>query len=81
MIRDETTCSVCGAPVEDRAITFTQTVGERVFLVTDVPALVCRQCGEQYLTPDTVDAIQKIVERRRTTRTIEVPVYAFEASR
>ncbi len=44
-------CSVCGARVRAESITYTQEVGGQVFIVKEVPAVVCPQCGEQYLAP------------------------------
>ncbi len=68
-------CSVCGAGLKQQTITYTQTLGDRVYIVADVPAEVCPQCGEQYLTPDTVDAIQELIENGEASETRQVPVY------
>ena len=71
-------CSVCGATLRQERITYTQTIGEALYIVTDVPADVCPRDGEQYLTPDTVDALQGIIDQGKEPRkTIEVPVYHF----
>ena len=73
-------CSVCGARVRAESITYTQEVGGQVFIVREVPAVVCPQCGEQYLAPDTVDAIQELVEHGGLDKVFEithVPVYRF----
>ncbi len=61
-------------------ITFTQTIGDSVYIVTDVPAEVCVQCGEQYLSPDTVDAIQALIESGEVGETRPVPVYRLAAA-
>lgn len=74
-------CSVCGARVHKKRITYTQELDGAFYIVKDVPAQVCGQCGEQYLDPDTVDALQDLVEgggqRSARQETIEVPVYRF----
>lgn len=73
-------CSVCGAQVKHQKITYTQEMGRKVYVVSDVPAQVCSQCGEQYLTPDTVDAIQDVVEQGEKGKTSPIrhaPVYHF----
>lgn len=69
-------CAVCGAALEEKTITYTQTLDDIVFLVTDVPADVCPQCGEQYLAPATVDALQEVLAKR-SAETRQVPVYHF----
>lgn len=72
------TCTICGGQLQKREITYTQAIGKRIFIVSDVPALVCSQCGEEYLKPDTVDAIQKVIETgKNKSTTIQVPVYRF----
>lgn len=73
-------CSVCGAQVKYQKITYTQELEGKVYVVSDVPALVCSQCGEQYLAPATVDAIQDVVEQGKKGKTFpirHVPVYHF----
>ena len=74
-------CSVCGAALRTERITYTQDVGGLVYIIRDVPADVCGQCGERYLTPATVDTIQELVEHGGLDRVAEikhVPVYQFE---
>jgi len=75
MTNQLTTCSACGAKLEPKKITYTQTIDDKVYIVEDAPALVCGQCGETYLTPATVDAIQEQIEHGQATETRQVPVY------
>ena len=74
-------CSVCEGTVKLEKITYTQTIGNKVVMVAGVPAMVCGQCGEQYLSPETVDELQKLIEagppKAQIRRTIEVPIYNF----
>lgn len=74
-------CSVCGAHVHEQTTTYTQEVAGHFAVVTDVPVLACPQCGEQYFTPETVDALQQLIRRGEASgqapKTIEVPVYPF----
>ena len=71
-------CSICGAETEYRTINYIQTIGEQVFLVTNVPAEVCPRDGEEYLSPDVVDALQEVIEKGHSPkRTIQVPVFEF----
>lgn len=75
MTDEKTTCSACGARLQHRKITYTQTIGAEVYIVEDVPAWVCDQCGEIYLDPATVDAIQEQIEHGQAAETRQVPVY------
>ena len=75
-----TRCSVCGAKVRPETVTYTQEINGLVYIIGDVPADVYLQCGERYLAPDTVEAIQELIERGGLNRVAEirhVPVYRF----
>lgn len=51
-------------------------------IITDVPALVCHQCGERAYTPDVVDRLQslsKLIRKGATPpKTTEVPVFSLQ---
>jgi len=75
-----TKCSVCKSTLKQKKITYTQELGGKVYVVSDVPALVCSQCGEQYLSPDTVDRIQEVIEKGEKGKTKpvqQIPVFHF----
>ncbi len=73
-------CSNCGGRLARGTITYTQTTGDKLYIVTDVEADVCTQCGEQYLAPDTVDQIQDLIEHGQAVETRQVPVYRLPRS-
>lgn len=73
-------CSVCKGNLKKQNITYTQELGGKVYVVSDVPALVCSQCGETYLSPDTVDRIQEVIEKgeqKKLKPIQQVPVFHF----
>jgi YgiT-type zinc finger domain-containing protein len=74
-------CSSCGAQLKETTINYTQTFEGRVYIVKGVPAQVCSQCGEQYLSPEAVDGLQELIESAAVpgtkTETIEVPLLHF----
>jgi YgiT-type zinc finger domain-containing protein len=74
-ITESQRCSVCGGRLRRDKITYTQTIGDMVYIVSDVEAEVCPQCGEQHLSPATVDKIQELIESGQATETRQVPVY------
>ena len=82
-MKERTICSVCGTSVQEQKINYTQEIDGKLYLVTDVPAEVCPQCSEQYLSPDTVDKLQELIEqgaaRGKAPKTISVPVYPFQS--
>ena len=57
-------CTVCLGPVAEELATLTYPVSRgssQVQVVTDVPAGVCKQCGETYLLHETVGEIDRIL--------------------
>lgn len=73
-------CSVCKGNLIYKKITYTQELEGKVYVVNDVPALVCSQCGEQYLSPEIVDRIQKVIEKgeqKKLKPIQQIPVFHF----
>lgn len=64
--------------MEDTKVTYTLEYGGKFFIVENVPARVCRETGEQYFSPETVEHIQDIIKSsRRPDRVVETPVYEY----
>ena len=55
-------CSLCGGEMEEKEVEVIKKAGEKVVVVKDVPAWVCKQCGERYYSIDTVERINGIVK-------------------
>lgn len=73
-------CSVCKGNLIYKKITYTQELEGKVYVVNDVPALVCSQCEEQYLSPEIVDRIQKVIEKgeqKKLKPIQQIPVFHF----
>ncbi|MCX6997927.1 MAG: YgiT-type zinc finger protein [Kiritimatiellaeota bacterium] len=59
-------------------VTYTLEHGGKLYLIEHVPARVCRETGEQYFAPETVEHIQALIKsRRKPAKTIETPVYEY----
>ena len=59
-------------------VTYTLEHDGKFFIVENVPARVCRQTGEQFFAPETVEHIQGIIKSRKNPdRVIETPVYHY----
>ena len=51
----------------------------QLFIFENVPIGVCTQCGEKILLPEVAKAIDRVLqEKRKPTKTIQVPVYRYE---
>ncbi len=59
-------------------VTYTLEHNGSFFLVEHVSARVCRETGEQYFAPETVQHIQDIVKnRKKPDKVIETPVFEY----
>ncbi len=62
----------------DTQVTYTLEVGGRFYIVENVPARVCRETGEQFFSPQTVERIHALIKGRKPpVRVIETPVYEY----
>ncbi|MBN1311717.1 MAG: YgiT-type zinc finger protein [Anaerolineae bacterium] len=55
------TCLVCKSKLKEMRISRVQEYNGQWFLIENLPALVCRQCGEIYYTPETHDLVLELV--------------------
>lgn len=62
----------------DTEVTYTLEHDGRFYLIEHVPARVCRETGEQYFAPETVEHIQRLIKGQKApARVIETPVYEY----
>ncbi len=55
------TCNICGEEgTRQRYITRSYGKGESLLVIEDVPVIYCPHCGERYMTPQTLDQIERI---------------------
>ena len=72
------TCSFCDGELEERLVQHEYRWEGNLFVFEDVPARVCRQCGEKYFDAAVVKAMERaILGQLRPKRVLQVPVYAF----
>ena len=58
--------------------TYTLEHGGKFFIIEHVPARVCRETGEQYFSPETVDHIQGLIKtKKKPDKVVETPVYEY----
>ena len=59
-------------------VTYTIEYDGRLHVIEHVPARVCKETGEEFFSPETVEHIQAIVKGGTTpARIIETPVYEY----
>lgn len=74
------TCDICG---EDgayvRRISRSYGSGANLFVIENVPVVICPHCGESYLTAETLHELERIKLHRRSwaqERSVAVAAYA-----
>lgn len=70
------TCPLCGGKKKTGKTIFTVSLGEGVLVVRDVPALVCGQCGEEWIEDKTASRLEKFVDEAYKKH-LQVEVTAF----
>ncbi|MDA0740039.1 MAG: type II toxin-antitoxin system MqsA family antitoxin [Nitrospirae bacterium] len=76
-------CSFCGGEVEEKNIEYDYRRKSHLLIVSDVPAGVCRQCGEKYFKPGILKRMDQvyhdIFDRHQTPeRVLEIPAVSFQ---
>ena len=59
------TCSLCGGFKIEGTTTFVADLGTGVIVVRHVPALVCDQCGTDWIEDSVAEILETIVEEVR----------------
>ena len=59
-------------------VTYTLEHGGEFYIIEQVPARVCKETGDQFFAPETVEHIQEIIKgKKEPDRVIETPVYKY----
>ena len=68
-------CSFCGGEVKEDKVELDYRYQEELFIFQNVPAGVCQQCGEKYLSAKVAKEIEhRIQTKKKWDKTISVPV-------
>ncbi len=71
-------CSFCGGEVKEDKIELDYRYKGKLYIFRDVPAGVCQQCSEKYLTAKVAKEIEwRIQTKEKWDKTICVPVDIF----
>lgn len=56
-----THCTSCGTALMESPIIYEVIHNEELFQIEDVPALVCRNCGEEWVEDEVRENLEKLV--------------------
>ena len=72
-------CDVCGKEgARQRYVSRSYGKGESLLVIEDVPTIYCSNCGEGYMTAQTLQVIERIKKLRQTVapkRPVSVAVF------
>ncbi len=73
------TCDICGkSGARIRRMTRSYGKGENLFVIENVPVVVCPHCGESYLTAETLHEIERLkLHRKKLAQERCIDVVAF----
>ena len=73
-------CSVCRqGKTHPGTTTVTLERGDLTFVAKDVPAMVCANCGEEYLDSSTTEQVLRMAEEAAASG-VQVDIRAFRAA-
>ena len=62
----------------ETTVTYTVELRGKFYIIENVPARVCRETGEQFFSPETVEHIQSLIKGgKKPARVIKTPVYEY----
>ena len=68
-------CEFCGGATEKRRVTKHHRLHGKLYLLENVAAEVCQDCGERYFHATTLDAIDRLLEGEHAVKeTLQVEV-------
>ena len=66
-------CPICGGMKYEGVTTFAADLGAGIVVVRHVPAMVCQQCGEEWVSDSVAERLEQVVEDARE-RKLQVEV-------
>jgi len=71
-------CGFCDGELEERLVQHEYRWEGKLFVFEDVPARVCRQCGEKHFDATVVKAMERaVLGQMRPKCVLEVPIYIY----
>ena len=61
-------CPLCGGRISDGTTTFTADYGDGLFIARNVPAEVCDQCGEAWLSDASARRLEALIQDAKAAR-------------
>jgi YgiT-type zinc finger domain-containing protein len=70
-------CGICKAEMEEKTVTYTEDINQRVIVVRHVPAQVCTECGNIWYSGAVAAELEKLIDMFVSSTGSEVSVINF----
>jgi YgiT-type zinc finger domain-containing protein len=67
--KEKSLCPLCGGRKVAAETTFTVDFEKGLLIVRHVPAMRCVQCGEEWLSPETAQELERLAEEAKAKKT------------
>jgi len=71
-------CPLCGGTIKQGFTTFSADMNGRLFVARRVPAMVCEQCGEEWIDNETAQELERLATAAMAARR-EVEIVSLAA--
>lgn len=74
-------CFMCKSELYDKKVNYIVDLEDTIIIIKEVPAKVCKKCGEQYFDDTTSENIEKIVKQlKRLSAEVTIVHYQEEVA-
>ena len=70
-------CFMCKGDLIDKKVNYMVDLENTIIIIKNVPAKVCKQCGEQYFDNDTTEKLDKMVNKLKKLA-LEVTIVNYD---
>lgn len=70
-------CFMCKGETEKKLVNYLLDIDNKIIIIKEVPANVCKQCGEKYFDDDVMENLEKIIEDVKNV-SIEISVVNYK---
>ncbi|MBM2816146.1 MAG: hypothetical protein HW421_2908 [Ignavibacteria bacterium] len=75
-MKNKNLCMICGGSAKEGHTTLTVDNGERLVVLRNIPAMVCTNCGEEWIANDTAIRVEESISATKSQKS-QVEILAF----
>ena len=71
-------CYFCKGNLTEKKVTVDYRWDNQLYIINDVPALQCNQCGEKYFSANVSEEMENMVLKGNAEKYVKIPVCKFK---